>query len=127
MDTPIVEALLVTMFVESFGDRSIARFGAAVSAPLTIDDFTWKSVTARFLKEDVLQQVSKSANSLTEDQALGSCTQKGKKKKKKKNYSGSDCSYCGKLGYFQADCFMRKREMANFDESKCTPGKAMVT
>lgn len=72
MDTPIDEELLVTMFVESLGDRSMSSFGAAIHALLTKKDHFSELGTARFLQEHVSQQLSKSANILTNNLAFSS-------------------------------------------------------
>lgn len=79
---PIDERLLVSMFVESFGKTSISQFGTAVTTLLTLDNLTWKSVTARLLQEHISQQVWKSANNSTKTLAFASYTEKGYEKKK---------------------------------------------
>lgn len=82
LDAPIDEGLLVTMFVEHFGDRSISPIRAALSALLNKYDLTWESATARLLQDHISRQVSKPVNNSTKDFSLASYTQKSLKKKK---------------------------------------------
>lgn len=81
----IDEGLMVTIFVESFGDRTKYQFGTAFAALLTRDEVTWQSVTARLLQEYVSQQAMKTQSNLVKELAFSVQHRKGREEKGRKH------------------------------------------
>lgn len=51
MDAPTDEGLLVTMFIESFGDRLKSPYGMNLPEMLTREELTWQAIKLRLLQE----------------------------------------------------------------------------
>lgn len=59
MDFPIDEAMVVKMYVESFGNQFNSPFETSLSVLLTRTDLTWQLVTWHLLLEFASQQNSR--------------------------------------------------------------------
>lgn len=97
IDTPIDKGLLITIFVESFGDWSNSAFGTALFALLTRVDHTWQLVTLWLLQKFDFQKGSRFTWERSQDKALA--VQKNKKNNKgqeKFSRNGVECCFCAK-------------------------------
>lgn len=61
------EWVLVTMFTDSFGDRSRSPYKAALSALLTKEDMTWQALMSQLMQENSSKNAIKSASYASKD------------------------------------------------------------
>lgn len=72
MDSPMVEAPLVTVITEFFGDRANSPNGMTPSALITKEPLTWQALTSRLLQEYSSQNATKSTSFPSLGQRVGS-------------------------------------------------------
>lgn len=117
--TPTDGGFLITMFVESFGDRSSSPFRTALPAFLTKSDFTRQLVTLRLLQELASQQASRMMRATSKDSALVAQQNKNENKGRTSSSGNSvGCRNCGKTVHIKTGCFKRSRDKSKYDASR---------
>lgn len=114
----IGEGLLVTMFVESQGDRSTSSFETAFFALSIRDDLTWSQEASRLKRECASRRDARLTGESSQDKAL--VAQQNKRPFKSKfrgssSGSGVECRHCGKTGQIKSKCLKRKRYKSGED------------
>lgn len=104
MDASVEEGLLITMFVQSFGDWFNSPFGSALSALLTRGNLTWQLATLRLLQQLTSQQSSRLMVETCHDKALVAQQNRNMNDDRGSSSGTSmECCYCDKTSRSRRD------------------------
>jgi len=109
MNASIDEGLLITMFLESFGNRSKSDYGSTISALLSKDTLEWHTVSTRLIQEYQSVTLTKT----TGGGGVGSAEQAFRTDDMRKTRK---CWYCNKPGHIKSECYKRKKDLGVDDE-----------